>query len=230
MSSVTQQHQPAFPYFLHSPPRPPHTPPAPSNLVIENPRQYRSSFHPNMTRLGFPMNANDNTSTCEVIAVPPNARAKLQRIQIRVAAKPQQFNSILCQLQRSLGRLRVELDVAAARAAVSTQWNRFAGLVLDASEKASRDRFAGCPTRLQHRTVREIRNVTTVHRLLALRTARMKVSHTQYSTEKTVCARPNYYSAALHLVHLEIGRGGLKSPFTDIGNFKHVLRSMILSV
>jgi hypothetical protein len=53
--------------------------------------------------------------------------------------------------------------------------------------------------------VREIRNVTTVHRLLALRTARMKFSHIQYSTEKTVSARPNYYSAALHVVHLEIG-------------------------
>ena len=31
----------------------------PSSLVIENPRQHILGFHLNMTRLGFPMNAND---------------------------------------------------------------------------------------------------------------------------------------------------------------------------
>jgi hypothetical protein len=34
----------------------------PSSLVIENPGRSRSGFYLNMARLGFPMNANDNTS------------------------------------------------------------------------------------------------------------------------------------------------------------------------
>src|SRR5215831_8003749 len=62
---ISPRLQPAFPYFLHN-----LTASAanrqrlPSSLVIENPRQSRSSFDLYMARLGFPMNANDFPGTC----------------------------------------------------------------------------------------------------------------------------------------------------------------------
>ena len=62
MTLIPSQHQPAFPYFLHSPRVRRKRQRLPSNLVIENPRQHTFGFHMHRTRRGFPMNANDYAS------------------------------------------------------------------------------------------------------------------------------------------------------------------------
>ena len=60
---IPSQHQPAFPYFLHSPRVRRKHQRLPSSLVIENPRQHTFGFHLHMTRRAFPMNANGYTHT-----------------------------------------------------------------------------------------------------------------------------------------------------------------------
>src|SRR5262249_7805780 len=55
---IARRLQPAFPYFLHSGPRPPHQR-LPSSLVIENPRRPTTRPDLYVTRRGFPIKASD---------------------------------------------------------------------------------------------------------------------------------------------------------------------------